>query len=289
MRFRGYYAYDFDLGAKTKSFLTEFTVWLDLLDTKAFVTVPYAHDGTTGRLFMTSSNGYFNMADIEFLGQAVSSMATVVENMLLVEELITSAAEQERLAMSRDLHDSTIQPYIGLKLALDGLYREAGAKNSLTPRIADLIEMADLTIRDLRSYAAKMKDDSPMPGEFLVDAIAKQAQRLQRFYGMDVEIKSDISARLKGRLAAEAFHIISEGLSNILRHTAAKRAFVRILCKNSELLLEVGNEAIAEEAGAAKFTPKSINERVKALGGKIFIERTMDQFTLVRVLIPMPE
>jgi hypothetical protein len=41
------------------------------------------------------------------------------------------------------LHDTTIQPYIGLKLALDGLYREAGEEEPLSPRIADLIEMAD--------------------------------------------------------------------------------------------------------------------------------------------------
>ena len=289
MRYRGYYAYDFDLAAKTKSFREEFVEWINLLDTKSFVTVPYAHEGTTGRLFLTTTTGYFNAADIEFLAQAADAMATVVENMHLIEELISGAAEQERLAMSRDLHDTTIQPYIGLKLALDGLYREAGAQNHLAPRIADLIEMADLTIRDLRSYAAKLKDDSPMPGEFLVDAIAKQAQRLKRFYGIEVAIKSEISTRLNGRLAAEAFQIISEGLSNILRHTSAKSVFVNILCKDSELLLSVGNEAPVDEAGVAQFTPRSINERVKTLGGKIFVEQDGDRYTVVRVAIPLPE
>ena len=51
--------------------------------------------------------------------------------MRLIEELIAGAAESERLAMSRDLHDTTIQPYIGLKLALEGLYRGPTRKTRL--------------------------------------------------------------------------------------------------------------------------------------------------------------
>lgn len=287
MKYRGYSAYDFDLQAKTNSFQQDCAVWMNLLDTKAFVTVPYAHEGTAGRIFLATSNGWFTHADIDFLAQASDAMATVVENMQLVEELIAGAAESERLLMSRDLHDTTIQPYIGLKLALDGLYREAGEKNPLAPRIFDLIEMTESTIHDLRNYAATLKDNTPMPGEFLVDAMAKQAERLRRFYGIEVEIKSEISTRLKGRLAAEVFQIISESLSNVLRHTAAKKAFVSILYENSRLLLKVGNETPAVAGNVVKFMPRSINERVRAMGGETIVEHGNEGFTVVRVSIPM--
>ena len=286
MKYRGYSAYDFDLKTKTNSFQQDCAMWTNLLDTKAFVTVPYAHEGTSGRIFLATSNGWFAHADIDFLAQASDAMATVVENMRLVEELIDGAAESERLLMSRDLHDTTIQPYIGLKLALEGLYREAGDRNPLAPRISDLIEMTESTIHDLRNYAATLKDNSPMAGEFLVDAMARQAERLRRFYGIEVEIKSEISPMLKGRLAAEVFQIISESLSNVLRHTAAKKAFVRILCENSKLSLQVGNETRTEDGNVVKFMPRSINERVRAMGGETFVESNKG-FTVVRVSIPM--
>lgn len=287
MRYRGYSAHDFDLKTKTNSFQQECAVWLNLLDTKAFVTVPYAHEGNSGRIFLATSNGWFTQADIEFLAQASDAMATIVENIRLVEELITGAAESERLLMSRDLHDTTIQPYIGLKLALDGLYREAGESNPLAPRISDLIEMTESTIYDLRNYAATLKDNSPMPGEFLIDAMAKQADRLRRFYGIDVDIKSEISPELKGRLAAEIFQIVSESLSNVLRHTAAKKAFVSISCENSRLLLQVGNENPAEAGNVVRFMPRSIYERVRAMGGETIVEQGNEGFTVVRVAIPM--
>ncbi|MGE3532916.1 MAG: sensor histidine kinase [Steroidobacteraceae bacterium] len=284
VRFRGYSAYDFELGAKTGSFQKECAEWLNLLEAQAFVTVPFNHDGTTGRLFLTSNNGWFTQADIDFLAQAADSMATVIENMYLIEELIAGAAESERLAMSRDLHDTTIQPYIGLKLALEGLYRWADTKNPLTPYIADLIEMADSTIHDLRNYAATLKDNSPMASEFLIDAITKQTERLRRFYGIDVDLKSEISSELKGRMAAEVFQIVAEGLSNVLRHTSAKTAFVNLQCGKSELVLEIGNEA---EGSVKAFLPRTISERAKAMGGKVSVEQRPDRNTVVHVTVPM--
>jgi signal transduction histidine kinase len=287
-RVRGYAAYDFDLSAYTTSFLADCAAWANLLDTYSFVTVPYAQrDGTSGRFFVTSNHAGFGRADIDFLAQASAAMATVVENMYLVEELATQAVEHERKTISRDLHDTTIQPYIGLKLALDGLYREAGEENVLGPRIAELIAMAELTIRDLREYASTLKDKGAMPGEFLVTAVKRQAERLERFYGIRIDVKGIISPRLEGRLAAEAFQIISEGLSNILRHTRARSGFVTILCEDSHLLLEIGNDSSLGEPPARDFTPRSISERAHSLGGRTFVDRNADSHTVVHVSLPI--
>jgi len=287
-RLRGYSGYDFDLGARTSSFLADCSAWANLLDTHAFVTVPYVQrDGTSGRIFLTTDRGGFSHADIDFLAQVSDAMSTVVENMSLVEQLITRAAEHERLTISHDLHDTTIQPYIGIKLALDALYREAGADNAISRRISDLINMSEMTIRDLRQYASTLKDKAAMPGEFLVTAVKNQSERLGRFYGIQVEVTSDISPRLQGRLAAEAYQIIAEGLSNVLRHTTAKSAFVTILCENSHLLLKIGNDAEPNENGAKKFMPRSINERVQMLGGRAFVEQRPERQTVVHVTIPM--
>jgi signal transduction histidine kinase len=287
-RVRGYAAYDFDLGTYTTSFLADCAAWANLLDTYSFVTVPYAQrDGTAGRLFVTSKRASFGRSDIDFLAQASAAMATVAENMYLVEELAAQAAEHERKTISRDLHDTTIQPYIGLKLALEGLYREAGDGHALGPRIAELIAMAELTIRDLREYASTLKDKPAMPGEFLVTAVKRQAERLERFYGIRVEVKGVISPRLEGRLAAEAFQIMSEGLSNILRHTSSRSAFVTILCDDSHLLLEIGNELRPGEAPVKDFTPRSISERAHTLGGRTYVDCDTGSHTVVHVSLPI--
>ena len=54
-RFLGYFAYDFDLRVATDAFRQDCAAFANLLDTQAFVTVPYAQrDGTTGRIFLTN-------------------------------------------------------------------------------------------------------------------------------------------------------------------------------------------------------------------------------------------
>ena len=287
-RYYGWYAQEGDARTRVEEHYPACVALANLLDTPALITVPYAQrDGTSGRLFLASDRGSFIQSDIDFLVQVASAMATVIENMFLMEELISRAAEHERLAVSRDLHDTTIQPYIGLKLALDGLQREAGKGTPVAKRIAELVEMTGGTIRDLRQYAENLKERAVMPGEFLVAAVRKQTERLGRFYGIDVKVKSDISSELKGRIAAEAYQIISEGLSNVLRHSSAKHAFVSILCENSSLLLKIGNEENNRATHEKNFMPRSIHERTKALGGSTFVERAADGYTVVHVAIPM--
>lgn len=258
-----------------------------LLDTAAFITVPFIQrDDVSGRVYVTSDRGRFNHSDILFLAQAAEAIATVIENTTLIERLVADAAELERLHISRDIHDTTIQPYIGLKLGLDALYREAG-DNPLNRRIGELIEMTESTISGLRDYTRQLKEKSPRPGEFLALALNKQIEQLRRFYGIEVDFVSDISPQLSGRVAAEIFQMIVEGLSNILRHTTARRAFVSVACENSALLLEIGNEVRQNSEHQPEFLPRSIHDRAASLGGSSLVIRRADGYTVVRITIPV--
>lgn len=287
-RLPSYFGFDFDLKVSTDAFRRDCAGFANLLETKAFVTVPYAQrDGTAGRIFLTRSRASFSREDIDFLAQVSEAMSTVVENMSLVEQSIADAADRERQDISRDLHDTTIQPYIGLKLALDALHREAGEDNALAPRISELVHMTELTVRDLRQYTSSLTEKAAVAGDFLVAAVKKQSEQLGRFYGIDVEVKSDVSPKLRGQLAGDAFKIISEGLSNVLRHTSAKKAFVSILCEDSRLLLQVGNEAGNGSGPRKRFIPRSIHERAQSLGGNSFVEQRPDGHTIVHVTLPI--
>lgn len=287
-RTRRHVAFDFGQRAYTKDFEAECEALANLLDARALLTVPYAQpDGTSGRLCVTSAQEGFARSDIEFLGQIATAMAAALENIVLTEEHISRASEHERAAISRDLHDTTIQPYIGLKLALEALQREVEGENPLRRRISELVEMAGMTVHDLRTYAVRLRERTAMPGEVLAEAVKKHAARLGRFYGIAVEVASDVPAQLDGRLAAEAFQIVSEGLSNVLRHTEAKSAFVNMRGEGAALLLQVGNEASAPSSGAQAFTPRSIDERSRALGGSATVDRRADGYTVVQVTLPM--
>src|SRR4030095_4996489 len=99
------------------------TALTSLLDAKSLVTVPLRHrNQTIGRLYLTAQRRRaFDITDVEFLIQVTDYLMPVIDSIRLVDRLAAEAAEEERKRIARDIHDSIIQPYIGLQMGLAGL------------------------------------------------------------------------------------------------------------------------------------------------------------------------
>lgn len=264
-------------------------VLANLLDTTSFMTVPYSQrDGTEGRVYMTVGRRAFEQVDVDFFGQLMTTISNVVEGMQLMDELVSRAAEHERYRISLDIHDTTIQPYIGLKLGLDAVAREAGPDNPLSPRLGELLGMTENTIRDLRRYMTTLQEDTSLAGDSLVLAVRDQASHYHRFYGIEVDVRCDTDLTVSSQVAGAALQIVSEGLSNILRHSKAKQAYVGLRSEGNRLMLEIANESPdAPEGEEPGFTPRSIAARTRSLGGACVVERDPMGYTMVRITIPL--
>jgi signal transduction histidine kinase len=277
------------LSTRDAAFAEQCQVLANLLDAAAFMTVPYAQrDGTEGRVYLTAGKRAFVQADVDFFAQLMTTISNVVEGMQLMDELVSRAAEHERYRISLDIHDTTIQPYIGLKLGLDALAREAGAGNPLMPKIGELVGMTDSVVRDLRRYMTSLQDDSGMAGDSLLSAVRDQASHYHRFYGIEVEVRcEDESLQVGSQLAGAALQLVAEGLSNILRHTKAKRAWIALHAEPRLLQIEIANEGQPGQAGPPEFKPRSIDARSRSFGGTSVVERDALGYTIVRIQIPL--
>jgi signal transduction histidine kinase len=287
MNFNKYIAYDINTLEPTDRYRSECVTLSSLFDDESFISVPYQQQGvTSGRIYLLADNRVFDRSDVAFTMQVAAVLSSVVENMQLIENLIEEAGGQERHRISLDVHDTTIQPYIALTLALDALSREFKSNNQLTEKIGEIINMANMTIQDLRSYKDNLREKSLMRGDFLISAVKNQAERLLRFYDIHVEVKGTVDPNLTGRIAEAALQIIREGLSNILRHTSAKKAFVSIQSTDTHLQIKIGNETISPST-PKRFKPKSIYERALSLNGEALVESNAEGYTVVCVTIPL--
>jgi signal transduction histidine kinase len=114
-----------------------------------------------------------------------------------------------------------------------------------------------------------------------------QASHYRRFYGIDVEVRCENEVLVNSQVAGAILQIVAEGLSNILRHTTAKRAWLGMNSQGPRLWLEIANESPDAKAGAAMFTPRSIAARTRSLGGTCVVERDSLGYTIVRIGIPL--
>lgn len=258
-----------------------------LLEAKCIAIAGYRQsDGVEGRLVLARAGKRFRDGDAMFLAQCSQAFAAVVENVTLTEELIARTAEYERLTISRDLHDTAIQPYIALRMALEGTAREFRGNDQVAERLAQLVEMTELGIQELRDYAARLT--SSIAGDIgaLGPAIERQAARFARFYAMDVEVKIDPSLRLHANIADAVFQMIAEGLSNVVRHTAARRVRIAVWGDDRDCILEIANPLPDGVPGPRSFVPRSIAERASDLGGRITVKPSRNGYTIVTVTIP---
>src|SRR5207253_11368031 len=95
--------------------------------------------------------------------QFSTAMAKAVENLQLMDEIILKTAEEERRMMSRDIHDAAIQPYLGLKLGLEALHRDAATTEPVRHKLRTLVDMINTTVSDLRGYSAGLDGGSDPP------------------------------------------------------------------------------------------------------------------------------
>jgi signal transduction histidine kinase len=260
----------------------------NLLETDSFITVPvYFRHRPIGRLYATSRRLRYVEPDLRFLQQVIGQAALVVENIQLLDRLASEVATHERRRISRDLHDGTIQPYIGLKLGLEALRRQVPDDTSLAVEVDDLARMAGEGIAELRRYVVSLREQGPRTArESLLVAVRRQAEKFTEFYGIDVQVVADSDVRLKEAMFHEVMNIVREGLANIRRHTSAQRALVNLRDEGARLVVEFINDR-APDRNAQVFFPRSLNERAMELGGRVDVEHRDDGRTKVAVAIPV--
>jgi len=263
---------------------------LTALEASAVLSVPFqAPGGGAGRLYVTRGEGpRFERSEIGFLGHVLDQVAPVLENIRLVDRLASDAADDARRRIALDLHDSVIQPYLGLRLGLSAAQTALAAGRGEEAR-AHLERLATLTDRELqamRGYVSGLRSGERAGGDLLDEGVRRFCARLGEATGIAVEVHSEGPLPVGDRLGAEVLQMVAEALSNVRRHTTSRRAVVRLGVQADRLRLSVENDA-APGGAERGFSPRSITERAGALGGTVRVERTNEGLTAVRIEIPL--
>jgi signal transduction histidine kinase len=259
------------------------------LQAASFLSVPLrSRSQALGRLHLLWTVRRYRYSDLRTLVQLARQAGPSIESMLLVERLSQAVATQERRRISRDLHDGTIQPYIGLKLGLEALRRKLSEQHAATREVDELIEMAGDGILQLRRYVGRLKSGAqPARDGWLLPSLRQQAAKFTQYCGIRTEIVAPADLQVGARMHDEVLHMVREALSNVRRHTRALRATISLRASAGRLVVEVANDDPYRAEVRCGFHPHSIVERAEDLGGSVRIERRDTGHTAVVIELPL--
>ncbi|GGY40990.1 sensor histidine kinase [Pseudoduganella albidiflava] len=255
----------------------------DLLDTAFFISAALPLRKGSGRIFVTAPHA-LRRADATFLNHILQQAFPVIETIDLLDRLASEAAFRERQTIARDLHDSTIQPYIGLRNAVSAIRNGAGDDNAVTPELDHLLAMCTEVIGDMRQFAHRFRNGRQEEPELLI-ALRRHLAKVRSFFDVDVTLDAQHAPLISDRMAAEVFQVVSEGISNICKHTRARTAHVHMAAEDGHLAIDIANPADGATP-CQPFLPVSLAERVYALGGRLAVEPGAGH-TVIRVRMPL--
>lgn len=258
-----------------------------LLKVSSVVCLPLRLPTTKARLCIATARDRYTQKDVRALMSLARQASTILEAILFGERLAIELARQERRQISRDLHDSAIQPYIGLKLGLEALRRRLGKDHQLLGDVDELITIAAAGIGELRQYVGALKTSAAKrKSDCLISAARSEARKFGALYGIEATVVAAGDISVTAPMQHEVIQMIREGLSNIRRHTTANHAAIHLRQEDGKLVLEIINDNEGRAHARCRFSPRSIGERAMELGGRVQAGRR-GRRTVVAVELPL--
>jgi signal transduction histidine kinase len=206
---------------------------------------------------------------------------------------ITTAQEEERRRLARDLHDDTIQSLIALNQQVQ--LAQLSTQNEATlHKLSYMKQMVEQTISDLRRVT---RDLRPIYLEDLglvtaLDMLARDTERLSNI-SVTLQVSGE-RRRLQSDIELALYRIAQEALSNIVRHAKATNVTIHLEFGDPQVRLAVkdnGNGFVvpkdpAEMAASGHFGLLGIQERAELMGARMELASASNEGTKLSILLP---
>jgi len=198
-----------------------------------------------------------------------------------------SLQEDERRAISRDLHDDIGQAITAMKLSAYAAQDEHDAARR-DEDLAQIIQLADATVGKLRDISTLLRPPQ-LDALGLEAALRWQAGVL--FRSAAIELLPDIQSlprRPAGDIEQACFRIAQESLTNVLRHARASQVNLHLRDVDDQgLHLQVRDDGEGfDPDGPRGLGLIVMRERAQSVGGTLRIESAHGAGTLIDLYLP---
>jgi signal transduction histidine kinase len=193
------------------------------------------------------------------------------------------ARAQERLRLSRELHDIAGHKLTALKLQLS---LELRTRAAAAPGVlAQCLTLADELLTDIRMVVSALRQE---------DTIDLRTALLALNPGVDsvaVKFSVEPSAVVSDMAKAEALlRCAQEGLTNALRHGGATEILVTLTRREEDLILSVEDNGVGYQSQMPSFGNglRGLRERLEEFQGVVSLDRRLPHGCILRAVLPEP-
>jgi signal transduction histidine kinase len=181
--------------------------------------------------------------------------------------------DEERLRLAHELHDTIAHSLVAINTqAAAAVHLQRKQPNESRGALEEIVRSSADALAELRSTLKIVRpaaDEVPLrPAQRLTDLPELVAG--VRGAGVDIDLQLDaITHDLPEATTHGAYRIVQESLTNVLRHSGAKRASVRVALVDDQLVVEVLDDghAAPRESSTPGQGLQGMAERAAALGG----------------------
>ena len=249
-----------------------------------------------GNLYLTDKRdaAEFSADDQELVEMFALHAGIAIQNARLHREVQKLAVVDERLRISRDLHDGIIQSIYAVSLSLEDVVEHvASSPADAAARVDRAIDRLHTTIGDIRTFIVGL---GPESGGGIGDALETMTSEL--LAGSPVTLQLDVAAapELDRRVHPEAAHelvqIAREAVSNVVRHSRAPSAKLSLEVGPEHAVLRIEDDGVGfdpeRRMGSGHFGLANLRDRASGVGGTLTIESEPGKGTRIIVRLPIP-
>ena len=190
------------------------------------------------------------------------------------------AADEERRRIGRDLHDGAQQRLVALTQCLDLAQRTSGEEAA--GFLANAREQAALAGRELRELSHGLH-----PAGLGTYGLRSSLRSLGLHSPVPLRIAALPDQRLPDPVEVTIHYLVSEALTNAVKHAGASEVSVHVERRGPVLHAEVADDGTggASENGGSGL--RGLRDRIDALGGRLEVESAPGAGTRLRASIPL--
>ncbi len=207
---------------------------------------------------------------------------------------LTMAEQEERRRVSQILHDDLQQLLYALQMKLRMVSNRLTLDRQMA--FADMVEETRELIKQAIGTTRQLTVDLSPPilkTEGLADALEWLQRQMLELHGLDVElITGRTMPALDEDLRVLLFQVVRELLFNVKKHAGVDRATVELKQTQQDLIIRVEDQGLgmhkatgAERQGTG-FGLSSVRERLRQVGGRMYIESSLGRGMQVIIRVP---